>query len=710
MAHDEKDGWDLDSAWSRRLNSRTPRHARKDDESTAGDQIEPEIRERSDDPSADPEETRVWAAEKDEDPEAIKMWKADDDRPSSAPPPPPPATTASPESTAATARVEQVEPEAEPTVAQTAVPSANSAPPPPTIPPSERNDRTTTEDFFDDEDDMSDNRRARWPWVLLVAALLLGGAYVGAAMYFGDRVPTGTTVSGVDIGGLTRDEAISKVESDLGDQLIQPVAVTVEGTDITGEIDPIEAGVTVDGEATVDPLVKRSFAPQDLWRHLSGADQVSAVVTFDDAALRETVADLNSKIEAHPVDATLSFNGSQVERTPAQEGTGIAIERAAEILGRGWLTEPRPIAIPAESIQPEITDADVDAAISTYAAPLTQSPLKVKVGEEIVTLSQTDLASAASFANHQGEIAFTLDGARLYDIVDRQGAGSLPAPVDAKIILEDGAPKVVESQNGQTLDAEATTTAITDAALTSTREVEAVVIEEEPELTTAEANELGVKEVVSEIETPLTNDSVRTTNLEVGSSRVSGVLIMPGERFSLLEHLGEITEENGYVSSGVVMDGFNSTALGGGLSQLSTNMFNIGYWGGMSDIYHQPHSKYFDRYPMGVESTLWVPDVDMIWENNSPYAVMIESWVADGFVHSRLWSTKYYDVEINVAGPYNVHAPEVRVNDAPDCVPSGAGGNGFSVDVSRTVKHEGELVDSNEYTWTYQPVHAVQCG
>ncbi len=130
----------------------------------------------------------------------------------------------------------------------------------------------------------------------------------------------------------------------------------------------------------------------------------------------------------------------------------------------------------------------------------------------------------------------------------------------------------------------------------------------------------------------------------------------------------------------------------------------------MTDITHQPHSKYFDRYPMGVESTLWVPDVDMIWENNSPYAVMIESWVADGYVHSRLWSTKYYDVEVNVAGPYNIHAPEVRVNDAPDCVPSGAGGNGFSVDVSRTVGHEGEVVDTNEYTWTYQPVHAVTCG
>ena len=136
------------------------------------------------------------------------------------------------------------------------------------------------------------------------------------------------------------------------------------------------------------------------------------------------------------------------------------------------------------------------------------------------------------------------------------------------------------------------------------------------------------------------------------------------------------------------MEGFNATALGGGLSQLSTNTFNLGYRGGMEDVTHQPHSKYFDRYPMGVEATIWQPTVDMVWQNNPPYAVLVETWVEDGEVHSRLWSTDYYDVDIQVSEPYNYVQPTTKVNTSPDCVPYGAGGPGFTVDVSRNVTAE----------------------
>ncbi|MEZ7898085.1 MAG: VanW family protein, partial [Flaviflexus sp.] len=245
---------------------------------------------------------------------------------------------------------------------------------------------------------------------------------------------------------------------------------------------------------------------------------------------------------------------------------------------------------------------------------------------------------------------------------------------------------------------------------TENRTVEAVVSEEEPEFTTADAEALGINEVVSEISTPLTNDAVRTENLIVGTAKTNNTLILPGEQFSLLNTLGPITEEAGFVSSGVVMEGFNATALGGGLSQLATNTFNIGYRGGMEDIQHQPHSKYFDRYPMGVESTVWEPTVDVIWQNNSPYGVLVETWVEDGEVKSRLWSTKYYDVDIQVSDPYNYVQSTTRVNTSSECVPYAAGGPGFTVDVSRTVTAEGQTVYNNSYSWTYQPVDAAVCG
>lgn len=164
--------------------------------------------------------------------------------------------------------------------------------------------------------------------------------------------------------------------------------------------------------------------------------------------------------------------------------------------------------------------------------------------------------------------------------------------------------------------------------------------------------------------------------------------------------------------SGVVSNGFNSEAMGGGLSQLSTNTFNIGYLAGLTDVEHKPHSKYFERYPMGREATLWDGTIDMQWKNNTPYGVVIDNWVADGQVHSQLWSTKYWDVETTTSAPFAYVQASTKNNPAADCVASNYTEPGFSVTVSRTVSRDGVVneADSGSYTWTYQPVHAVTCN
>lgn len=557
-----------------------------------------------------------------------------------------------------------------------------------------------------------EKKRLLWPWITGGSIAVLAGLYVAAAFFFADRIPSNTTVSGVEIGGMSEEAAAEKLETELHGVLNEPVPVTVAGTEISAEIDPSGTDVRVDGEATVDGMTGLSFNPADLWRHLSGSDELVPVVSFDEEALESTVTSLNEQLGTEPVNATISFAGSTIQTTPQENGTGIDTENAVEVLSEGWLSESRPIVLQPTDLEPEITDEDVDRVRSEMAEPLVAAPLTVLLGEQEIVLEPTTLADTASFEEVDGELSMTIDTEPLVARVIDGAGDDLEAPRDAEILIEDHdeGPIIKPSKNGMVINEDETAAVIEQAAISENRSVEAVVTEEEPEFTTADAEALGVTEVVSEISTPLTNDAVRTENLVVGTAKTNNTLVLPGEQFSLLEELGEITEENGYVSSGVVMEGFNATALGGGLSQLSTNTFNIGYRGGMEDVTHQPHSKYFDRYPMGVEATIWQPTVDMVWQNNSPYAVLVETWVEDGEVHSRLWSTDYYDVDIQVSEPYNYVQPTTKVNTSPDCVPYGAGGPGFTVDVSRNVTAEGETVYQNSYSWTYQPVDAAVCG
>lgn len=572
---------------------------------------------------------------------------------------------------------------------------------------------STFDDFVEPEDDQQPTGepagRKKWPWVVGAGVLLAAGAYVGTAFLVADTIPTGTTVGSVDVGGMTEAEAANAVEEGLAEDVNTPVPVTVAGTDLSAEIDPAAAQVAIDGPASVDGLAGFSLNPADLFRHLGGSDQVEPVVTFDEQALRETITNLNSQLSTPPKDATISFVGSTIETTEAEPGTGIDIDDAKEVLGHGWLSESRPIELAATEIEPEISDEAIDKVRTEQAEPLVAGPVNVTVGEKTVNLSEADLAAAATFTPEGDTVTMTVDGAALYARVAENAADQLVEPQDAVIKIEGGQPVIEPSVTGQALDEEQTTDLILTAAQGTERDIEAVVIEAEPEITTARAEELGVTEVTAEISTPITSDPGRTQNLILGSQRVSNKVIMPGEEFSLLTMLGPITAENGFHEAGVLSNGFSAEGMGGGLSQLSTNMFNLGYRGGMEDIEHKPHSKYFPRYPMGVESTLWSPSLDMRWKNNSPYAVIVESWVDGGQLHSRLWSTQYYDVNISVSDPYNYVSPGTEENSADDCIPTGRGDSGFSVNVHRVVKADGSVVYDDSYTWTYQPWDAVRC-
>ena len=116
------------------------------------------------------------------------------------------------------------------------------------MPPSERDESPL--DVFEAEDGTR-----RWPKRLLIVVgvlVVLGAVYVGASYGLADRVPRGATVAGVEIGGLTSDEAVATLDEELADATTQPIEVVAN--DVQATIDPTAAGLTFDAQATVDQL------------------------------------------------------------------------------------------------------------------------------------------------------------------------------------------------------------------------------------------------------------------------------------------------------------------------------------------------------------------------------------------------------------------------------------------------------------------------
>jgi vancomycin resistance protein YoaR len=190
--------------------------------------------------------------------------------------------------------------------------------------------------------------------------------------------------------------------------------------------------------------------------------------------------------------------------------------------------------------------------------------------------------------------------------------------------------------------------------------------------------------------------------------------VLPDETFSLNETVGERTEANGFTKGFIINEGRLVEDLGGGVSQVATTTYNAGFFGGMEDVEHKPHSLYFSRYPMGREATVAWPSLDMAFKNNTPHGVVVDTSFRpsasgrQGSLTVRLWSTKYWTVTETTGNPTNFTEPGTVYDTSPDCSPQ-AGIRGFDVVVTRTLSRPGAEPITEEYSTRYKAGDEVVC-
>lgn len=557
-----------------------------------------------------------------------------------------------------------------------------------------------------------------------IVVLVLAVAYLGAAWYFSDRVPSNTTVAGVDISGMERAEAVTTLEESLADVTSAPIPVVLgvpEDADATeqdeespsAEVDP--EPFSFDADRTVDSLVGFSLAPGHLVDHLFGGGDVDPAIDVDTDALEGAIEAVAPNLQIPPVEGEIELADGEADITSPEDGTDVDVPASVDLLASDWLTGQRPFTLPAVSVAPTVDTDVIDRTMDEVVDPLLSGPITVHFADEAtVEFSPADLTSIARITADGDNLSLEVDEEKTTDLVGERAPSIGESPQDARIELADGKPRIVPSKTGAGVEPGELAALVKKTATVTgdAREVTLDLATTEPEFTTEDAEKLGVKERVSYFTTPVPYNPNRTKNLVQGTKNINGTLIKPGETFSLIDALGPIDTAHGFVASGVVDGGFATEALGGGLSQVSTTTFNAAYEAGMEDVFHKPHSRYFSRYPEGREATMFAPSLDMKWKNNTPYGVLVQAWVGDSKTHVALWSTKYWDVSISVGPRTNVTSPTTVYNTAPNCTPESGGQNGFSVHVTRTVSRDGKRNDeySGGYTHTYSPWNKVVCG
>jgi vancomycin resistance protein YoaR len=565
---------------------------------------------------------------------------------------------------------------------------------------------------------------SRINWLLVAAVvcgvlLLLGILYVASYVVAGDKVPKKAQISGVAVGGLSRSEAIQKLSVELGTRAAEPLTLTVGEND--AQLKAADAGLTVDYAASVEAAGGgKSLNPVRIVKTLTGGSPIDAVVLVDQAKLQAAVGQLASKTFNHePVDAALAYKGTKIKQRLAREGTVLQQDAAVATITNSFLKMTGPLALPADITQPAITNDEADKVVADFAKPAVSAPIKVNISAAgSFELSPKVLAGSISFLPHDGNLVPALDEKKLRHNADPAiDRVNLVEPRNATVRLVNGKPKVIPAVNGTTVTADNLKKAVEPVLIkpAAERKVSVQLTGAKASFSTADAKKLGIKQVTGQFTTSFPYLPYRNINIGRAAALINGTVLKPGEIFSLNQIVGERTKANGFTEGFIIKDGRFRKELGGGVSQSATTTFNAMFFAGLKDIEHKPHGLFIDRYPAGREATVAWPSLDLKFQNDTKYGVLVQAYIVkgtpsrSGSITVKMWSTKAYD-KVVATRPIKSNfttGREVK-DDSKDCEPTSPV-RGFDVRYQRLFYQNGSVVRRENFYWRYAPTDRIIC-
>ncbi|MFI7431814.1 VanW family protein [Micromonospora sp. NPDC049836] len=551
-------------------------------------------------------------------------------------------------------------------------------------------------------------RRGR---ILLAGGLTAAVLGAGAWAYAGD-VPRGTTVLGAELGGRSRAAAARVLAAELDRRaatLSAPITLTVGERSMP--VQPADIGLAIDVDATVAAASAIDAHPVS---RLVGSRSVDPVVTVDANRLAATLRQAMGNQGREMTMPAIIFTGTTPKPVYPKPALTVDQDGAAAAVKAGWLAA-RPVTVPLVEQWPATSRAEVDSLLAELARPAVAAPVTLATDRGSVTIPPAAIARGLRFSSDQaGKLTPRVDVKRLRAALGDALARIEVAPKDAGLTISGGKPKVVPGRAGRQVDAAALSQGLL-AVLPKAdgRTVRADLTPAQPELTEAKLAELGIRERVSTFTTRFTGglSSPRSQNIVQAAKDVDGAIVRPGETFSLNGHTGERGYDQGYQDAPTIVGGKLVPGVGGGVSQFTTTLFNATYYAGLEDVEHKPHSFYFSRYPAVIESTIYWPQLDFKFRNNTPYGVLIDTSYTGSTITVSIWSTKIYDSVKTEYGPRrNITQPKtVYLDPGPSCI-SAAGSVGFAQDAYRVIKKGGKVVKREKFSWRYDPEPRFICA
>ncbi|MDO4490173.1 MAG: VanW family protein [Lachnospiraceae bacterium] len=170
-----------------------------------------------------------------------------------------------------------------------------------------------------------------------------------------------------------------------------------------------------------------------------------------------------------------------------------------------------------------------------------------------------------------------------------------------------------------------------------------------------------------------TSEKERSTNIEVGTAKISGLLLYPGQSASVCNMLEPFTEEEGYAAAHAYEQGLIVDSIGGGVCQISSTLYNALLRAELQIDERCPHSMIVGYIAPSLDAAIAENTKDLIFTNNTDAPILIEGYAGGGTVS------------------FTVYGHETR-------------------DPARTLEFESVILEQEDYTYKYELDYTEEAG
>jgi vancomycin resistance protein YoaR len=543
-----------------------------------------------------------------------------------------------------------------------------------------------------------------WPWIELSMA---SGRLVG-----------GVRVAGVDVGRTSSEVALKLLTDRAAELSRRSVPVMVSGKRF--ELQAERLSVRFDVPGTVarglrvgrdGSLVARTFG---YYVRLFRPHAVAFAGSIDAERVAQAAREIErTSVLDPPYAGGIELRGTDVIVKPSRGGHRLATRdlpaRLLESLASGALSPVAVEVVPAEAPLP----ASAAEQVASKARSLLRAPVVLASTDPVARfeVAPNELSACLSSELRGGSLELAFDQDKLSRLIEPLRRVTEAEPVDARFEIDARDQiTITPSRAGVRIRLAGLGTALLSAAQTPERRGELPIDRQpQPALTTADAEGLGIKGLVSTFTTRHPCCEKRVDNIHRIADILNGKVVRPGETVSVNELVGPRTQKHGFVPAPAIEEGEMVDSVGGGISQFATTLFNALFHGGYDIIERQPHTYWFPRYPEGHEATLSWPKPDIIFRNDTPFGLLIKTVYTGTNITVKLYGDNDgRKVHAKVSGRQNITEPALEIVPNTDMPPDEervkqAGGVGWSVIVSRVLTFRDGKTKEEKRRVTYKP-------